>query len=48
VIKWVENATRTGQRRNLYTVLVEKLGERRPFENLGVDGRIIIKWMLKK
>jgi len=34
-----------GERRDAYSVLV---GGKMHFEDLGVDGRIILKWFLKK
>jgi len=36
---------RKGERRGAYRVLWEDLGERDHLENLGVDGRIILKWL---
>jgi hypothetical protein len=36
------------KKRNAYRVLVGNLKERDHVENLSVDGRIILKWMLQK
>ena len=37
-----------GERRGAYRVPVGNLRERDHLEKLGVDGRIILEWMLKK
>ena len=36
------------ERRGAYTVSVGKPEGRRPFEDPGIDGRIILKWILEK
>lgn len=43
-----ERMTRTGLNRNACRVLVGKPKENAPFEDLGVSGRIILKWILHK
>jgi hypothetical protein len=37
-----------GDRRDAYRVLVGRTDERDQLEDLGVDGRIILKWIFKK
>ena len=37
-----------GERRGAYRVFVGKLRERDHLEDLGVDGRIILRWMFGK
>jgi hypothetical protein len=37
-----------GDRKDAYSVLVENLSERELLEGIGVDGRIILKFALKK
>ena len=39
-----------GERRGIYRVLVEKKNPRRRahLEHVGVDGKIILKWIFKK
>jgi hypothetical protein len=37
-----------GEMRNAYTILVENLKGRDHSEDLGVDGKIILEWILGK
>jgi hypothetical protein len=37
-----------GEGRGVYRVLVRKPGERDHWGNLGVDGRIILRWIFRK
>jgi hypothetical protein len=46
-MRWAGNVARIGDRRDLYSVLVGDLREGDHLEDLGVDGRIILKWMFK-
>jgi hypothetical protein len=42
-MRWAGNVARIGERRCAYRVLVGKPKGRRPLEDLGIDGRIILK-----
>jgi hypothetical protein len=37
-----------GQVRNAYKILVEKSEEKNHLEDLGIDERIILRWIMKK
>jgi len=37
-----------GGRRGVYRILVKKLEGKRPLEDPGVDGRIILRWIFRK
>jgi hypothetical protein len=37
-----------GEMRNAYKILVGNLEGKRPFGRLGVHGRIILKWILRR
>jgi hypothetical protein len=45
---WVMHVARTGDRRGAYIILMGKPEERNHLEDLCVDGRIILKRILKK
>jgi hypothetical protein len=47
-MRWVGHAACTGGRSGAYRLLVGKPERKRPFEDLGVCGRIILKWIFKK
>jgi len=46
-MRWVEHVARRGERRVIYRAMVEK-GKGNNLQNLGVDGSIILEWILKK
>jgi hypothetical protein len=47
-LRWAGHVACTGEKRNAYRVWVGKPEERGHLEGLGIEERIILKWMLKK
>jgi hypothetical protein len=47
-MRWVGHIARTRESRGAYRILVGKPEGKRPLEDSGVDGRVILKSMLKK
>jgi hypothetical protein len=47
-IRWTEHVAFTGEKGNAYRVLPETLKKGEQLEELGVDGRTILKWILRK
>jgi hypothetical protein len=47
-IRWAGHVARMGERRGAYRVWWGNLRERDHLEGLGVDGRVMLKWPLKK
>ena len=45
---WAWHVARIGDRRGTYKVLVGNLRKGEPLESLGIDGRIILKFILNK
>jgi len=45
-MRWVGHVARMGDRSDAYRVLVADLRDRDHLEDLGLDGRIILKWIL--
>jgi uncharacterized protein Veg len=45
-MRWAGHVTRMGEGRDVYRVLVGRLEGRRPLEDLGVGGRITLRWIL--
>jgi len=44
----VVHAARVGDRSGTYTVSWGDMNERNQFEDIGIDGRIILKWIFRK
>jgi hypothetical protein len=47
-MRWAENVARMGEMRNVYTILFESLKGRDYLEDLGLDDRLTLKWILGK
>jgi hypothetical protein len=47
-MRWAWHLACTGKMRNAYNILVGKPERNRTFEELGVDERIILEWILGK
>jgi hypothetical protein len=47
-LRWAGHVARMGERRGAYRALLGKPEERRPLEDPGVDGRIILKWIFER
>jgi hypothetical protein len=47
-LRWARRVARRGERKSTYRVLVRKPEGRNNLEGPGVDGRIILKWILEK
>jgi hypothetical protein len=47
-MRWVGHVVHMGEMRNAYKILVGKPDGRDHSEDLGIGGRIIIKWILEK
>jgi hypothetical protein len=45
-IRWAGHVARMGEMKNAFTYFVESLKGRYRLEDLGVGGRIILKWIL--
>jgi hypothetical protein len=45
---WVRNVARMGQKKNAYIVLVRISEGKIPLGNMGLDGKIILIWILEK
>jgi hypothetical protein len=47
-VRWAGNVARVGEGRGEYRILVGKPEGKRQFGDPGVDGRTILRWILKK
>jgi len=46
-MRWVRHVLYIREKRNVYSVVMENLKERRPVGRIKLDYRIILKWILK-
>jgi hypothetical protein len=44
---WVRHVVCMGEMRNVYTILIGKPEGRTQLKDLGIDGKIILKWILR-
>jgi hypothetical protein len=47
-MRWAGHVTRMEEMRNAYKILVGNLKRRDRWEDLGIDGKIILEWILEK
>jgi hypothetical protein len=47
-MNWVGYVTHMGEMRNAYKILVRKPEWKRQLRGLDIDGRTILKWILRK
>ena len=48
IMRWSGHVARTGDSRGVYRILVGNLRERDQLGDLGLDGRIILRWIFRK
>jgi hypothetical protein len=47
MVRWAEQVARLGEVRNAHKILVGNPEERHHFQDLGVDGRLLLEWILR-
>jgi hypothetical protein len=47
-MRWERHVARLGEMRNAYKILIGKPEEKADSKDLGVEGRIILEWILRK
>jgi len=47
-MRWAEHVARVGENRGVHRVLVRKPEGKNHLEDPGVDGRIILRWIIRK
>jgi hypothetical protein len=47
-MRWEEHVENMGEMRNMYNILIGKLGGKKPFRRPRCRWKIILKWLLRK
>jgi len=47
-MRWAEHVARMGKMKNAYKILIGKPEVKKHSEDLGVDGKVMLEWILGK